>query len=557
MLDLILSIEPGEDKLAWCSVLYRFWRKLQRPARHLSTSFIAHMRVRTANELLRVFFDFLPVVRGWRLQSDIAELLGQWLVRHQEEASQELRDRVRRALYHAAENERRRISALTQRRFLPGPRTRLRNLLSSLGRAEMLQPPEPSRLSVLVDACKAIDGDDPAPSQADTSVQIFSQPDFDLREELVEVSETTPEQQVNSEAPAARKAVLNFFIAEINARSGALDGSFVTLSRDDGEEVFPLPGVSSCLREFREFVLGLDGGPAGGWNRPGLAKSLDRLRRVSGSQLEAPTLAKFWESATALGKMLFPEELKTALATVDHLVLVPDGHLFALPLHLLPTAGGSLLIENHAISYRPKQSYGAQHPSLPPKSGSALVCINTEDENIGSAAESILAVAGESENTWEARTSPKELLSRLANTQTGIFLLHGHTCFTSRLLHRIALRDGARLTALDILLSKVSFAETNVFLMACHSADPHIERAREMLGLASAFLHRNARAVLASIWKCEIPDACEVLRALLAADEVDAAVPQRYRALLLEVSNTLSRPELFLRYGPFILYGHW
>jgi hypothetical protein len=522
-------------------------------------------------ELARIAQHTLRNVRAAELIPRIARILAGYLIYHREQSDRDpprdFKTLVVRTLIAAGQQERDRVYRLKKLEHRPAVRRRIRSLLGSLAECDALRDAG-EQLTELLDACKPID--DIAVGTVKTETAAAMPPSGDGALEgsdpletdalmLMDVSEIATTTRSSKKPPADGDVpILSFYLAQAGQKK--IDRSFAVLRTDANEKSFYLPGATKTTKEFCNATVSFARVlPGGDGSKPSLSNAFNRIRnyletRRSNTDFEeryAQMQQRFLTTAQDLGIALFPPSLLTELGAFRQILLVPDRELFALPLHLLTLKDGSRLIEKCAVSYVPKSDYGDSEDKLGEDSIFAL--LNADDPALSSIVERLTAEL-RVDNMWESSRNPNGVVKKCSRANTAIFFTHGTAARGFPLSNRITLTGGGRLTQLDILNSDSSFTNTNVLLMACHTADQTIEETRQVLGLSSAFLRRGVRSITACLWEAKADDAASLCIGMLQCKD-ESCSSKAFQRTLLSMIAPLSKTAAMVQTGCFVRYG--
>ncbi len=200
---------------------------------------------------------------------------------------------------------------------------------------------------------------------------------------------------------------------------------------------------------------------------------------------------------------------------VRDLVLIPDGFLALLPLHIapliahdqsaIPPLSKDWLLDHYTVSYAPSvqiwdlcRSRAKTRARL---GWSALLAGTSGNAPLSAAIPAALTkIFGEGETIWNVKTdSPNGADSR------SILHIHAHGRFDADLPEATALHLGGQEKITLAEISRAFSVEYTrlVVLSACESGEVAVERVPEFVGLPSAFLLSGAAAVIAAMWRVD------------------------------------------------------
>ena len=250
------------------------------------------------------------------------------------------------------------------------------------------------------------------------------------------------------------------------------------------------------------------------------------------------------------GQCVFTRKLWEHLRGFEHLTLIPDQHLRRYPIHLIPNENGKTLLMEHSVGFLPISTYPFRSA---PTQNAVFGCF---DPVFPESTVVLNQWLGNGLNAWDHNFPPADILKRVAQASEAVFFVHGNPCSVNPLANRLALKDGNRLTAMDVLASSERFDDTHVLLMACSSGWVDVKGTRHALGLVPAFLRRQARAVTGSLWPCRSTDASDLAVQLLSAKADGMTPTQAFSGFIRECVEGKSLVEAFFRYGCFVHFGH-
>ena len=271
---------------------------------------------------------------------------------------------------------------------------------------------------------------------------------------------------------------------------------------------------------------------------PGLVHPLQQLREHLSEQSLTDRFKGntdvLWRCLQSLARKLFPEPIMQQMQGADLIYLASHGSLRRFPLHLLPIPMGRNGIGEQAkvwmpgyekpTLYLPNCAFLARdhRPNVAKDniSEDVYLCVDVQDEQIchelmqdlDAPATSLTLTPGVV-NHWHDKQTPLELCHILSLHRTSLLLTHG-MIDKDPLLTRLAIPGGARLCMADILRqpyhanekTRLDFSGSEVLVIACNSLRNHRRREATDMSLVSAFLRRNADAVMGCGWQPVIED---------------------------------------------------
>ena len=321
-------------------------------------------------------------------------------------------------------------------------------------------------------------------------------------------------------------------------------------------------------------------------DRHSLERLVERLRQqLDPGRAEVRDVSSFdFAVANQLYKALI-EPIADRLAGVRTLLVVPDGPISRLPLHVLVTdATGpgvvtqpSWLLKRYAIVTWPSEaslvavrSSGARGglarsfigfgDPVFPESLAALAPLPETERELHALA---TAAGGGRQDVFLRDRATKAVLSNLPleNVATIAFATHGLTAAESGILREPALVLSAPSPAdwRASLLTASEIAELRlgaewVILSACNTASGREGNEEPLSGLARSFFYAGARALLVSHWRVESVSAVRITTSMMnaysrGADKADAL---RQAMLLLTHDKRRAHPAFW---APFVVVG--
>jgi CHAT domain-containing protein/tetratricopeptide (TPR) repeat protein len=225
-------------------------------------------------------------------------------------------------------------------------------------------------------------------------------------------------------------------------------------------------------------------------------------RSVDAAAQWNPTLATAatWMGSSLLGPVIASPELKE-LWPPKSIVLVVQGQLALLPLHIAQLPDGKRLIDIAEISYLP--SLSLWHTASRWSSTHALVSVPDPSQS-QDLAYAHLEAAFDERVAGRALTPPirrDQVLDALAVAD--IFHFVGHARFDPDDPDSSGMRlaAGDKLTVREIVEARLVHAPQLVILSACETGRAEaVTMANEFVGLPAAFMSIGAKGVIASLW---------------------------------------------------------
>lgn len=269
-----------------------------------------------------------------------------------------------------------------------------------------------------------------------------------------------------------------------------------------------------------------------------------------------------------LGETLFPDHLVTWLRARQpaHVYLCPHQWLFHIPLHALPTALHTPLIdEAFTVSYLPTLRALAKpgfRSALPARYQPLPLFADPSREVLAQ-----LEGVGYPRSAWSSFGSSSELLSRLRQARGAAFVCHGlhdsraGMSWRSRLL----LPHGVRLTAQLVAQSQDSFRGAEVLMLACQAGAARVEWGNN-LGLLDAMVAggNGVRSVVAPLYSIHTAHVGTFASTYQQARSDGKRPPLAYREAVHAVRDaavkkraTQSADEfaVWMEHCAFVLYG--
>lgn len=424
-----------------------------------------------------------------------------------------------------------------------------------------------------------------------------------IDDRLVEaIGKPSDERLPNEEAEMkARQATLKRRIADVDKRLGVESPQHGSLL---GQEPVTRAQIRSVLKP-REALIGYLISDVGcfAWvvvggerestfqrlpiDRPSLERLVDRLRQqLDPGRSDARDAASFDAAAAHQLYRALIEPISQRLAGVRTLLVVPDGPIARLPLHVLVTeAPGSgvatqrpkWLLERYAMVTWPSEAslvavrssrargglsrsfIGFGDPVFPDSLAALASLPETERELAALAA----AVGGGSQDLFLRDRATKAVLSSLPldHVATIAFATHGLTAAESGILREPALVLSAPSPAdwRASLLTASEIAELRlgaewVILSACNTASGREGSPEPLSGLARSFFYAGARALLVSHWRVESASAVRITTSMMSAYSrgADKADALRRAMLMLARDKRRSHPAFW---APFVVVG--
>lgn len=548
--------ETTDEPLVLLEAWEEFFNRVQRVHKSSNKEFGTELSTEVAGNLAQICATRLNGLRSAGARIDVADMLGRWCLSCSHNVSNDVKERIRECLVGAIDLQITELRHTRKRAFLAGGRWKLVKLLSLLVGVSGVSRLSPERCFEWLHFCKAMDADDERPAEEQPS---NNKPGPDLVVDAESTSELSSERSALNQAEVRelltqQHAVLvDYFLGTTDAES------FAVVVSGESAVIVPLEINAQKLKEQylgRVVKAAKETLPPAKRNEwMSLPRALTSLRQGLNQTKDKAALTRAEAAFDELGQTLLPSALVDQIAPYRLIYLVPHSSLFGLPLHLLTTQSGGTLLERCDICFLPKACYLSTPEKVMSNNGGEFVCANVDDENIGDHARKFLTLLEGTDNAWNSTVRPGTMLEQVAASRTAYFFVHGHHAWDAPWLTRLTLPRGIRLTADDIARSPFSFADTEVQLFACHSAHPQLRRAYEMLGLASAFLGKQAASVSASLWPPLASDALEVAAKTIEAKRAGSGRASSFRTALLSLAASHTRFESLLRYGCFVLYG--
>ncbi len=322
-------------------------------------------------------------------------------------------------------------------------------------------------------------------------------------------------------------------------------------------------------------------------DRQSLERLVERLRdQLDPGRSEARDASSFdFAVAHQLYKALI-EPLADRLAGVRTLLVVPDGPISRLPLHVLVTqapAPGAApqkpkwLLQRYAmvtwpseaslVAVRSSKARGGLSRSfigfgdpIFPDSLAALVPLPETERELHALAS---AVGGDRQNVYLRDRATKAALTQLPleNVATIAFATHGLTAAESGALREPALVLSAPSPAdwRASLLSASEIAELRlgaewVVLSACNTASGREGSQEPLSGLARSFFYAGARALLVSHWPVESASAVRITTSMMNAYSRGASKADALRQAMLLLAQDKRRAHPAF-WAPFVVVG--
>jgi len=560
--------------------------KLRQVRRSVGTALLAEISPSLYRHLCNLFMTRLGKIRGLEARTRGALVLAEWMHYQQLKGPRSWQNddlkRILRILWECLEWEAIAVDNAEVERDAAGHRQRLRWLIEWLSRlaypvedgpglTPVLAPEQcgfcpPDRKTaslrpeLILDACKTCDADDAAQRrntksdhfwQKDKSASISKSP-FAFEESDRQFAETQ-HWNAHGRLCTSGQAVLSFFLAGSHSQTGLAlthtrSVSFVIVTDVQGSRICLLPRLSQSLEAL---MLSIKGDRKKKVPLPALVRS---IRELLSKAPDTDELAAVQQRLVELGRAMFPDSLIETLQHYSHLLLVPDDRLFQMPLHMLPISERARLIDRWAVSYLPRSSYGLKF-GKPANQEQRFVCVNDEVEGgFGAIGKELCSLdcLKQCRNHWSDGLSADAILDKVAKNSLALFFAHGWVRPDNADLNRLSLKDGIRLSSLDVLAHSSSFKDTHVLLMACNSANANVQRSREMMGVLPAFLRRGVRAITGSLWEADPADAVGLAKCILTSE---AGATWAFQEFLSSASSELRLLEAFVRFGCFIHYG--
>ncbi len=239
------------------------------------------------------------------------------------------------------------------------------------------------------------------------------------------------------------------------------------------------------------------------------------------------------------------EPVRHRIGASQHLWIVPQGILHAVPFAALADKEGRYLIESKSFSILPASDFlTAANPGSLPESDRAVIlqggkegleAVDREIEEIGGLFGAYAEVADLS------AVLLRDGLAGLNNLLKRATVIHfaGHAEFdrTDPFSSALVLDDGTRLGISELGSGELDLSSARlVSLAGCETGVGEILAGDESVGLARAFLAAGADSVLVSLWKVSDEAACELMPEFYQAWQSGLSMPD---ALKSAINNML------------------
>jgi CHAT domain-containing protein len=256
------------------------------------------------------------------------------------------------------------------------------------------------------------------------------------------------------------------------------------------------------------------------------------------------------QSLKQLGDLLLAP-IAGALATAEHVVVVPHGLLHGVPIHALPLGDG-ILLDVATVSYSPsaavfaataaRQATPIKRPLIVAPEIADLPWVQEEARRILEQWPEAQLLAG-----------PDATLERVRRESQDSDALHLAT-------HGVFRADNPTYSALELAdgwlsvgeLAELSRGRELVCLSACHTGMSGVGPGDELLGLTRAVLGSGVGALVASLWAANDDTAPAYMSALYANLRDGQSRAASLRAAALETRKREPHPYFW---APFILVG--
>jgi CHAT domain-containing protein len=261
------------------------------------------------------------------------------------------------------------------------------------------------------------------------------------------------------------------------------------------------------------------------------------------------------------------------LAGAKHVVIVPDGDLHSLNLETLPSPADpsrywiddveSLVSPSLSVLATPRKQTSSKPP--PPKNSLLLigapVSVVTEYAELPAARAEIEGIQRQFGGAGDVRmgtaATPRAFLDSMPGRFSMIhFAAHAETNSQSPLESAVILSksgDSYKLYARDV--EQKDLSADLVTISACRSAGARAYGGEGLVGLAWAFLHSGAHAVIAGLWDVSDTSSSQLMETLyggLAAKAEPAAALRQAKRALLHSNGSFRKPFFWAPYQIFI-----
>jgi len=240
-----------------------------------------------------------------------------------------------------------------------------------------------------------------------------------------------------------------------------------------------------------------------------------------------------------------------ALATVQHLVVVPHGLLHGVPIHTLNFQDG-ILLEAATVSYAPSATVFAATAARPAPAIERPLIVAPDIADLPWVHEEARRIAEELP-AGLVLTGRDATLERVRREATAHDSLHLAT-------HGVFRADNPTYSALELAdgwlsvgeLAELSRGRGLVCLSACHTGMSGVGPGDELMGLTRAVLGAGAGALVASLWAANDDTAPAFMSAFYAGLRSGIGRAASLRAAALEMRMREPHPYFW---APFILVG--
>jgi len=266
-------------------------------------------------------------------------------------------------------------------------------------------------------------------------------------------------------------------------------------------------------------------------NQRSLARSVDQALQQLGDLLLAP--------------------IASALATAEHIVVVPHSLLHGVPIHALAHQGG-ILLDTVTVSYAPSAAVFAATAARPTTPITRPLIVAPEIADLPWVQEEARRIA---------QQFPEALLLTGADATLDRVRRESRECDSLHLAtHGVFRADNPTYSALELAdgwlsvgeLAELSRGRGLVCLSACHTGMSGVGPGDELLGLTRAVLGAGASALVASLWAANDDTAPAYMSAFYAGLRAGKSRVASLRAAALDTRTREPHPYFW---APFILVG--
>lgn len=291
-----------------------------------------------------------------------------------------------------------------------------------------------------------------------------------------------------------------------------------------------------------------------------------------------PNSGRLTGSALIAAKKLFRHlipELLVGLRSIDHLILVPSGVLYYLPVEALVTDDDRYLVETYDVSYVPstatlellRQRQQHSKPSdMVVAFGDPVYPVGSGFANLEHSAEEVAAIVGafgpEKVNCFLGGQASEANLTHLDFSEVKYLHIaaHGFCDFSetenSAIVLSVPFDTGGSgyLTPEDI--RQLELPLELAFLSACRTGTGRIFPGEGAMSLARPFIEAGCNSVIASYWSVDDAASAELVghfyRYLKAGNSIGHSLTMAKRKLL--ESKRMLRPHPYF-WAPYVLIG--